>query len=143
LKINIITRLKFAHNISVKIPNKRENKRPHLESRENAFSKMIKLPKYFYQAIASKIAEGVVRAGGYGGNRSINESHGVLMKLIFKVIGEAQEDSSLSIINTVDDIKNASVKNGVLSQNNRNHGGLSGNPARSTSAGRFTIPLIR
>jgi len=67
----------------------------------------------FYQVDANKIAEGVVRAGGY--KREAIKSHDprVLITLVFKVIGKDKSMgiSSFSIVNTVDDIKNATVKN--------------------------------
>jgi len=65
----------------------------------------------FYQVDAIKIADGVVRAGGYRSKPIMSHSSRALITLIFKVLGEAEELCSFSIVNTVDDIEYASFNN--------------------------------
>lgn len=76
------------------------------------------LQKDFIQVDANKIAEGVVRAGGYLSKPIMDSNPRVLITLIFRVIGEMKKPTPFVIINTVDDIKNASVKikNGILTE---------------------------
>lgn len=74
------------------------------------------LQKDFDQIDANKIADGVVRVGGYRSIPIMDSSPRVLITLIFRVIGELKEPASFTIIKTVDDIKNASFKNGMLTK---------------------------
>ena len=65
----------------------------------------------FYQIDTIKIADGVVRAGGYRSKPIMSHSPKALITLIFKVIGEEEGLCSFSIVNTTDDIENAYFKN--------------------------------
>jgi len=69
------------------------------------------LQKDFVQVDANKIVEGVLRVGGYRSTPIMDRSPRVLITLVFRVIGEAKGPNSFTIINAVDDIKNASEKN--------------------------------
>jgi PKD repeat protein len=64
--------------------------------------------KEAYNADANKIAEGVVRAGGYRNIRIQNSSQRILIKLVFRARGEEQGPISFTILNTVDDIRDVS-----------------------------------
>jgi len=64
-----------------------------------------------YQVDAIKIADGVVRAGGYRSKPIMSHSPRALITLIFKVIEEAEGLCHFSIVNTTDDIENASFNN--------------------------------
>lgn len=70
----------------------------------------------FLQVDANKIAEGVLRAGGYAGTSMGNLTNRVLIKLIFRVIEEIKEETSLSIINFVDDVRRAYYKKENISK---------------------------
>jgi len=69
----------------------------------------------FIMVDANEISEGVVRVGGFSSEPILTSSPSVLVKLKFKVLGGAKELSTLSITNTVDDIKNAATRSGVVS----------------------------
>jgi len=71
------------------------------------------LLKDFVQVDANKIAEGVLRVGGYTSTSIKDHNPQELITLIFKVIGEVKKPTLFSIVNTVDDIGNASVINGM------------------------------
>jgi len=58
---------------------------------------------------ANLIAEGVVRAGGYKKIPSQEHKPQVLINLVFRMIGKTKKPISLTLVNTVDDIKNAPV----------------------------------
>ena len=66
--------------------------------------------KESYYVDASKISEGVVRAGGYRNTPIINNPSPILIKLVFKATGEVNQPSSFKIINPVDDVKNAFLR---------------------------------
>jgi len=57
----------------------------------------------------------LLRVGGYKTGSTANPTSGVLVTLIFRVIGELKDPGSISVIATYDDIKNASIKNGIHS----------------------------
>jgi PKD repeat protein len=78
------------------------------------------LKKNFLQLDANKIAEGLLRVGGYRSAPIMHHSPRVLITLIFRVTGEAKELISFIIINTVDDIRNASCKNRKLTKKIKN-----------------------
>lgn len=59
---------------------------------------------------ANEIADGVIRAGGYRKSFNLVPNPRTLIKLIFRVIEEEKGTISFNIINTVDDIKNASFR---------------------------------
>jgi PKD repeat protein len=61
----------------------------------------------------------LLRVGGYKTESMANPTSGILVKLIFRVIGEVKDPGSISIIATYDDIKNASIKNdGMINRQN-------------------------
>jgi PKD repeat protein len=60
----------------------------------------------------------ILRVGGYKTNPGVNPFSGVLVTLIFRVIGVAKEASPISIIATYDDLQDASIRNGMISQQN-------------------------
>jgi len=61
----------------------------------------------------------LLRVGGYKTESTANPTSGVLVTLIFRVIGEAKDPGSISVIATYDDIKNASIKNnGMINRQN-------------------------
>jgi hypothetical protein len=61
----------------------------------------------------------ILRVGGYKTNSTQNPSSGILVTLIFRASGEFKDLSSLSVIATYDDIKNASIKNdGMINRQN-------------------------
>jgi len=64
----------------------------------------------FYRIDANKIAEGVVRAGGYGKTTAGSNYPRVLIKLIFKVAQKTKKQIGLTIINMVDDIRNSTLR---------------------------------
>ncbi len=68
----------------------------------------------FTKVDANEISEGVVRIGGFSSEPILTSSPSVLVRLKFRVSGRVKEPSSLSITNTVDDIKNATTKSGVV-----------------------------
>ena len=75
------------------------------------------LTEDFNRLEVNKIGEGALRIGGYRSEPVMNQSPSVLITLVFRVIGEVQDPTPISIINTVDDFKNAFVRIGKLSQN--------------------------
>jgi len=61
----------------------------------------------------------LLRVGGYKTESTENPTSGVLVTLIFRVIGEVKDPGSISVIATYDDIKNASIKNdGMINRQN-------------------------
>jgi len=68
----------------------------------------------FTMVDANEISEGVVRVGGFSSEPIMTSSPSVLVRLKFRVLGRAKESSPLSITNTVDDIKNAATRPGVV-----------------------------
>jgi len=68
----------------------------------------------FTMVDANEISEGVVRVGGFSSEPILISSPSVLVRLKFRVSGRAKEPSPLSITNTVDDIKNAATRPGVV-----------------------------
>ena len=68
----------------------------------------------FTMVDANEISEGVVRVGGFSSEPIMTSSPSVLVRLKFRVSGRVKEPSPLSIINTVDDIKNATTRSGVV-----------------------------
>ncbi len=68
----------------------------------------------FTMVDANEISEGVVRVGGFSSEPILTSSPSVLVRLKFRVLGRAKEPSPLSITNTVDDIKNAATRSGVV-----------------------------
>lgn len=73
------------------------------------------LQKDYYMIDANKIAEGVIRAGGYRCSLNLTYYPRTLIKLVFRVIEKTDTSNhSVIIVNTVDDIKNASVKRGFM-----------------------------
>jgi len=68
----------------------------------------------FTMVDAKEISEGVVRVGGFSSEPIMTSSPSVLVRLKFRVSGRVKEPSPLSIINTVDDIKNAATRSGVV-----------------------------
>ena len=74
------------------------------------------LTEDFIQLEANKIGQGILRVGGYRSEPVKNQSPSVLIAFVFRVIGEAQEQTQFSIINTVDDLKNALISIGKFIQ---------------------------
>jgi len=74
------------------------------------------LLKDFHQVDANKIGKGILRIGGYSSEPIRSRYYGVLITVIFRVIGEPKETSPFIITNTVDDIENAAVKTGMLTK---------------------------
>jgi len=68
----------------------------------------------FTMVDANEISEGVVRVGGFSSEPILTSSPSVLVRLKFRVSGRVKEPSPLSITNTVDDIKNAATRPGVV-----------------------------
>jgi len=68
----------------------------------------------FTMVDANEISEGVVRVGGFSSEPIMTSSPSVLVRLKFRISGRAKESSPLSITNTVDDIKNAATRSGVV-----------------------------
>ena len=68
----------------------------------------------FTMVDANEISEGVVRVGGFSSEPILTSSPSVLIRLKFRILGRAKEPSPLSITNTVDDIKNAATRPGVV-----------------------------
>jgi len=60
----------------------------------------------------------MLRVGGYKTKPTVNPSSGVLVTLIFRVIGEVKSPSLISVIATYDDMRNASITNGVINPQN-------------------------
>lgn len=56
----------------------------------------------------------ILRVGGYKAEPGENASSGVLITLVFRVSGETEDSSPISIVATYDDIQNASIKDGVI-----------------------------
>ena len=59
------------------------------------------LSKDFYQLDANKLAEGVVRIGGYSGTANVIQNSQELIKVIFRIIGDKKQPLSFDIQNTV------------------------------------------
>jgi len=68
----------------------------------------------FTMVDANEISEGVVRVGGFSSEPIMTSSPSVLVRLKFRILGRSKEPSPLSITNTVDDIKNAATRPGVV-----------------------------
>jgi len=68
-----------------------------------------KFSEDFDKLEANMIAEGVVRVGGYKNIPFSEHQPQVLINLVFRVIGSTNKPISLTIVNTVDDIRNAPV----------------------------------
>jgi len=61
----------------------------------------------------------LLRVGGYKTGSTANPTSGVLVILIFRVIGEVKDSASISAIATYDDIQNATIKNdGMVNRQN-------------------------
>jgi PKD repeat protein len=74
----------------------------------------IGLSKDFEQVGVNHIANGALRVGGYNIVKKTGLLSGILLTLVFRVIGDINNPRLLSIINTVDDLKNATVQTGML-----------------------------
>lgn len=59
-----------------------------------------------------------LRVGGYKTDTAQNPSFGVLVTLVFRVTGRAENSISLSITTTYDDIKNATIRSGMINRQN-------------------------
>ncbi len=84
----------------------------------------------------------LLRVGGYKTESTANPTSGVLVTLIFRVIGEVKDPGSISVIATYDDIKNASIKNdGMINRKNssqiRKDERLAGNVERKLTGKRY------
>jgi hypothetical protein len=75
----------------------------------------------------------MLRVGGYKTNSTQNPSSGILVTLIFRASGEFRDLSSLSIIATYDDIKNAAIKYESASLRTKEHGTENRRPARQSN----------
>jgi len=63
---------------------------------------------------ANPISEGMVRVGGFTTQEAATPSPAVLVTLVFRVIGEVQPRTSLSITNAFDDLSHAQVQTGII-----------------------------
>jgi len=68
----------------------------------------------FDQIGANPITEGVVRAGGYSTQPLTAPSPAVMIILVFRVIGKVQAPTSISIINTCDDLHQAKIRFDII-----------------------------
>jgi hypothetical protein len=55
----------------------------------------------------------ILRVGGYKSSLTENPCSGVLITLVFRVIGEVKDPNWISIIATYDDLQNASIIDGA------------------------------
>jgi hypothetical protein len=56
----------------------------------------------------------ILRVGGYKTEAAENPSSGVLITLVFRVGGETEDSTPISIVATYDDIQNASITDGAI-----------------------------
>ena len=56
----------------------------------------------------------ILRVGGYKTEAAENPSSGVLITLVFRVSGETEDSTPISIVATYDDIQNASITDGAI-----------------------------
>jgi PKD repeat protein len=85
------------------------------------------------QSLVNSIDRQMLRVGGYKTNSTQNPSSGILVTLIFRASGEFRDLSSLSIIATYDDIKNAAIKYESASLRTKEHGTENRRPARQSN----------
>ncbi len=64
----------------------------------------------FYQLDSVEMADGILRIGGYKSDPIQSQSPGTLVKIIFRVREKGEDSYPFFILNTVDDLENASVK---------------------------------
>jgi PKD repeat protein len=84
----------------------------------------------------------ILRVGGYKTNPGVNPFSGVLVTLIFRVIGVAKEASPISVIATYDDLQDASIRNGMINQQKDSQIRENQSPRRSVekkAAGKRTV----
>jgi hypothetical protein len=77
------------------------------------------LPEYSEEKVEKKENSSILRVGGYKTDLTFNASSGVLVTLVFRVERDLGEEAPLSVTATYDDIKHASVKNGLVQPKKR------------------------
>jgi hypothetical protein len=75
-------------------------------------------PEYLEEKAEGKENFSILRVGGYKADLTLTASSGVLVTLVFRVERDLAQDAPLSIAVTYDDIKNASLKNGMIKPKN-------------------------
>lgn len=73
----------------------------------------------------------ILRVGGYKTNPAVNPFSSVLVTLIFRVTGEVKEPNPILVVATYDDIQNASIRNGMIKQQNHSQIREAERPARN------------
>jgi hypothetical protein len=77
------------------------------------------LPEYSEEKVGRKENYSTLRVGGYKTDLTFNASSGVLVTLVFRVERDLAGEAPLSVTATYDDIKHASVNNGLIKLKNR------------------------
>jgi PKD repeat protein len=72
---------------------------------------------------ANALNSRVLRVGGYRAASSMNPFSGVLVSLVFRVTGNSEDPDSISVIATYDDIRNATIRNGMSDAQSNVHTG--------------------
>jgi PKD repeat protein len=77
------------------------------------------LSEYSDEKVEKKENYSILRVGGYKTDLTFNASSGVLVTLVFRVERDLAGEAPLAVTATYDDIKHASVKNGLIKPKNR------------------------